>query len=52
MRLGTRNRSLQDVDKSNKKTGITRATQHVKRKITRPWPRRHPLTNPMSDLEV
>jgi hypothetical protein len=52
MKLGTRNRSLQDVDKNDKKTGIMGATQHVKREITRPWPRRHPLTNPTSDLEV
>lgn len=28
------------------------ATQHVIREITRPWPRKHPLTNPMSDLGV
>jgi hypothetical protein len=51
MRLGTRNRSLQDVDERDKKRGIMGATQHVKREITRPWPRRHPLSNPMSDLE-
>jgi hypothetical protein len=53
MRLGTRNRSLQqDVDDSDKKTGVMGATQHVIREITRPWPRRHPVSNPMSDLVV